>query len=400
MLCLRDALTAIALVATAIAQSPYPVGSTFPIWPNTSGFGTPSLEVAIHYPAMTAGLDTPVVPRSNGWPVVVFLHGYDRLGHDYVVLGQRLAGAGLITVMLNTSRFDYLGLRDDALALPPALAAANAAVGSVLTGAFDLQRVGLAGHSMGGAVAGIVMATPGNGYRCGLTLSPVNPGLVFGPIVAQVAAPFGIVVGEGDQATPPTTMAMPYYQTLGTADGLKFLYVMNHECNHLNVAGLEATGNTAVFRRVVNLGIAFFRHFLAADTGALERCVGPTALAEPRLVALSQRIAAPQVWLAEPLRIGSRARLSVAAERGPGGMLAALALAPPTPTPIGNLLLDSGTTFTLATGVARRERRIDAIVDVPKNLALVGLGIAVQAFGASASSPLTFGAAIELVVLP
>lgn len=396
---LWQALVALALAGVALAQS-YPVGSTYPVWVNTTGIGTPNLAVAVHYPAATAGTNVPVLPAPNGWPVIVFLHGFDRLGDDYSALGRLLAAAGFIAVLPNTSRIDYLGLRDDARAMPTALASANAAAGTLLGGSMDLQRVGLSGHSMGGGVVGVVMASAASGYRCALTLSPVDPAVVFGPIAAAASAPFGIIVGEGDATTPPLTTALPYFHTLGTSDGLKFFYLMDSDCGHLNIAGLDVLPSPAVFPRVVGLAVAFFRHFLLADTVALERCVGPSAQTAPHFVALEQQVARPQVWVAEPLRLGRRVRISVAAEPGLGGVLAALSLGPPTLTAVGTLLLDSGTAFTLATGDADRERRIDASFQVPNNPALIGFPLALQAVGRSATEPLVLGTAIALTIQP
>jgi hypothetical protein len=392
-------LVPFAAVALASAQG-YAVGTTYPVWSNVTGIGTPAMAVAVHYPAAAPGFDVPVLPSVNGWPVVVFLHGFDRLGDDYIDVGRRLAAAGFIAVLPNTSRLDYLGLRDDALAMPSLLTDANSATGTVLQRAMDLGRIGLAGHSMGGGIVGVVLATPGLGYRCGLGLAPVDPAVVFGPIVAQVTVPFGIVAGEGDVTTPPPATAVPYFLTLGTASGLKFLYLMNSDCAHLNIAGLATTPSPAVFPRVMDISVGFFRHFLTEDTAALEHCVGPAALAEPRLVALEQQIAQPQIWVGEPARIGRRVRISVAAEEGLGGVLAAFSFGPGTLTPLGTLLLDSATAFTLATGDADRERRIDASFQVPNNPALVGFTIALQAVGAAASSPLLLGSAIPLTVQP
>ncbi|HEU4419587.1 MAG TPA: hypothetical protein VFT55_11655, partial [Planctomycetota bacterium] len=133
-------------------------------------------------------------------------------------------------------------------------------------------------------------------------------------------------------------------------------------------------------------------------TGGLEQAVGPVAQSESRFLMLSQQVATPQIWAARPLRIGMDTRLSVAAEEGLGGIIVAASLGPGYPTPFGELKLDASTTFLLATGRARAERRIDANVTVPNLVPLIGVNVALQAFGATSTQPLQLGSSIVLTV--
>src|SRR5262249_1432017 len=161
------------------------------------------------------------------------LHGYGQFGRDYVALGDAWTAAGFVVVQLDTAQWNYLTLWDDGIAMFAALAAANVQPHDRFAGAFDMAHVGLAGHSAAGGTAGLVLAL-NPGYRCGLALAPVTPG----PVAAgMVDVPFGIVVGTGDTTTSAGTHAEPYFHAVGSQQGFKFLYTMNLDCNHLNVAG-------------------------------------------------------------------------------------------------------------------------------------------------------------------
>lgn len=384
-----------ALSGSASAQA-HLVGRQDVVWANTTWHGTRELAARVCYPAPTSGFQVPVLPRAGGWPVIVFLHGFAHLGRDYHAIGDAWASAGFIVVQLDTAQWSFLTLWDDGIAMFGALAAATAAPGTRFSGAFDMQRVGLAGHSMGGGTAGLVLAS-NPGYRCGFVLAPVFPGIVPS---GMVAVPFGAVAGTGDAITPVGTHAEPFYAAVASEQGFKFLYTMDLDCDHMNVAGLATGASPAVFERVADVGTNFFRLFLLDDANAVERCIGPAALAEPRLVELAQQIVEPRVWAPRPLRIGRRARVSLAAEEGLGGILVASSTAAPIATSIGTLLLDPASGFMWTIAPLERPRRIDAVVEVPNDPLLIGLTVAFQAIGPTPSDPLLLGTAVQYVVTP
>jgi pimeloyl-ACP methyl ester carboxylesterase len=354
------------------------------------------LDATVCYPAVTAGVGTPMLQHATGWPVVVFLHGYSFLGEDYTWLGETWASEGFVVVLSNTAQYNYLCQGQDGRALYSAVVAENVRTGSFFEGAFDVSRLALAGHSMGGGMTGAVLAN-NPGYRCGLALAPAFPGW---SAAGGVTAPFGIVVGTGDWVTPWGWYSLPYYHAIASQDGLKFLYLLNHECDHMNIAGLSRYPTRSVFERVADVGVGFLNHFLDVGTGGLEKAVGPVAQSESRFLMLSQQIATPQIWAASPLRIGMDSRLSVAAEEGLGGIIVAASLGPACATPIGTLKLDASTTFLLATGRARAQRRIDVHVTVPNLVPLIGISMALQAYGATATQPLQLGSSMVLTVKP
>ena len=155
---LTTALSSLLLTGCLLAQTPYAVGTRDIALANTTGQGSSSLTARVHFPAATAGSNVPVLPQQGGWPVVVFLHGFLALGNNYAPVGNALAAAGYIAVMSNTMQFDNQGQEYDGRALYSALVTANGTAGGAFTGALDMGRAALVGHSMGGGNIANVLA--------------------------------------------------------------------------------------------------------------------------------------------------------------------------------------------------------------------------------------------------
>jgi dienelactone hydrolase len=391
-------LFALTTLSTLLAQAPLPVGVRDVAWSNPTAAGSGTLAARVLYPATANGTNTPLLPQPGGWPVVVFLHGFAVLGNSYQSLGTTWAQQGCIVVLSNTAQFDNVGQEADGRALFPAITIANNAAGP-LQGAFDVQRMALAGHSMGGGnVANVLAQNPG--YRGGVAIAPVPP---RGNNGALVQTPLGIVAGAGDTITPPASNATPYYQSLTAYRGCKFLYLLNGDASHTNLAGLFVSGATAtaVFQRSAAVAFAGLQHVLAASPSALEQALGPAALAEPRLLSLTQQFAEPLVWTSAPLALGASLRASVGMEPGIGGLAAAFAPpVGPIATPLGELRLDPNLAFVLAAGVVGSERRFDVPLTLPADPVLVGAPLSLQGLGPSVTQPLQFGSALGLSVLP
>ncbi|MCA8963791.1 MAG: hypothetical protein H6838_03420 [Planctomycetes bacterium] len=377
------------------AMAQHAVGTRVVAWPNPTSLGSPVLTARVHYPAVTAGVNAPVLPRSNGWPTVVFLHGFALLGNDYHELGDELARAGFVAVMSNTAQLNNLTQEYDGRALFTAVCLANRC--DALSGAFDVGAIGLVGHSMGGGnVANVLANNPG--YRCGLSLAPVSP---LAGRAALVHVPLGIIAGMGDSTTPLLLNAQPFYQSMTGYRQIKSLHLLSQNCNHNNVAGLLLTtaAHRAVFANARDLGVAFLRRFLLGQAAALEDTIGDHAKSGSQFVALTHEFERPQIWLAGPLRIGSRVRLSMAGEPGIAGTLAAFSQIPsPLPTPVGPLHLDPATTIVGVYSFVGTGRRYDYTMIVPNDPAFVGVSFSLQAFGNGRNGGPILGNAIDLCI--
>ncbi|MCA8969854.1 MAG: hypothetical protein KDC95_08730, partial [Planctomycetes bacterium] len=77
-------LTALVLLASSlIAQGPYKVGARYEAFINPTSSGSSLLYSSVYYPATTDGYQAPIVKRTGGHPVLVFLHGFGAVGQMY-----------------------------------------------------------------------------------------------------------------------------------------------------------------------------------------------------------------------------------------------------------------------------------------------------------------------------
>ncbi len=375
------------------AQAPLAVGHHDTSFLQGSGFGTTYVQTHLVYPSVVGGLNAPVAPNPNGWPVIVWLHGFGLWGQHYQNLGEAWARAGFLVVQLDTGIWDHQALTFDGQSVFHGLVAANLQDDHILAGAIDPQRIALAGHSMGGGcIANVLAANPG--YRCAFAFAPVDPGAAS---AAQVTIPFGIAVGGGDPVTPWWVHSLPYYTEARPQHGLKTCYVMNAGCDHMNLVGLSGS-NDPYFRRALSVSTGFLRHYLGIDSKGLEKCIGPTALAAPECWTSLKQAVQPQIWAAAPLRLGTTVRVSVALEQGPSGILAANSISPGITTSLGTLLLDPATMFMWTAENVDRIGRVDAYLTTPNHPILLGFTVAMQAVGTTPAITLELGTATQLVV--
>ncbi|MGA1523464.1 MAG: hypothetical protein ACO4CZ_05800 [Planctomycetota bacterium] len=395
MLRYQTLVAAAVILATHIlpAQAT-PVGRRDVGWPNTTGSGSATLAARVHYPATSAGSNTPIAPRPGGWPVVVFLHGFASPGTLYGAFGDALASRGFVVVVNNTATFDNNGQEADGRALYSAILAADAEPSGPFDGALDTGSIGLCGHSMGGGnTANVLSNNPG--YRCGLGFAPTD---ARGSNASRIAVPFGILVGTGDTITPWQAFSRPLYDGLTAVSGLRSLTLLDGSVSHTNLVGPFLFGGSgAPFAAAITHADGFFRRHLLGDAQGMEVVLGATARAEPRLVSIDVEIEEPDVWPDDTLLLGTRRRLSVGAEPGLCGILAAPAFAQaPIQTAFGVLLLDPAGLELAWSGTAGSDRRFDVVIDVPTDPALGGVTVPVQAFGASRDAGLVLGAATGL----
>jgi len=379
-------LLACALTVSAVAQGPQAIGQRDVAWPNPTGNGTPVLDSVVYYPAISSGVNAPVAPSVDGWPVIVFLHGYGFLGSAYTALATSWAEAGFAVVLSETSQWDYFGQAHDGRALHEAVLAANDAAGGPFEGAFDVARMAIVGHSMGAAnVANVLIANPG--YRCGFAFAPAAP---LGSDLTQVHVPVGIVAGDGDSVTPWSWNAMLFYQSLTQHGSFKFLRVFGDDCDHMNLVGLTSTA-PQILEATTKTSIGFLLHCLGVGTTGLEQVFGAAAMTQPDDPHTFREMVVPQMWLSSALRTGVRSQISIAVDNGPAVLFAAGALIPGLLTPYGILSIDPTTAFPAAIGFSDQEGRADLPMNLPADPSLVGLVVAFQGSGAGLGSQFVLG---------
>ena len=123
--------------------------------------------------------------------------------------------------------------------------------------------------------------------------------------------------------------------------------------------------------------------------------LGVDGVNDPALSQLSYAVVTPQLWADSELAIGQTTRISLAAEAGFAGLLAASGTAPvPLPTFIGSLLLDPPSTYALSQQPLLSQR-YDEIITVPNDPSLVGVTLAMQGAGTTTNEPLLLGSAMR-----
>ena len=202
---------------------------------NPTGQGSSSLQARVYYPATTAGANTPMhAPPPGGYPVVVYLHGWSQFGRNYALLGRALAERGYVAVLNDNTPFNTAVQGLDGAAYFAALSAAATQPTGFLSGAIDMSRAGICGHSAGGGNSVEVLAQ-NPGYLAGFVFAPIYPGQAT---TAQVDVPLAVIHGEGDLVLLWQFTGLNVYNAATGVRGLRTLYLMDFGCGHNNLTGL------------------------------------------------------------------------------------------------------------------------------------------------------------------
>ncbi|MCB9880438.1 MAG: hypothetical protein H6832_15270 [Planctomycetes bacterium] len=343
-------LTALVLLASSlIAQGPYRVGARYEAFINPTSSGSSLLYSSVYYPAITDGYQAPIVKRSGGHPVLVFLHGFGAVGQMYPELAFDWARAGYVVVLQNTAQNDPPLQIKDGTAVFHALVKENSTRGSFYEGQLDTKRFVIAGHSVGGANAVHVLAN-NPGYRAGFAWSPYAG--VDGKYTAssgpKITVPFGVAGGVGDKVTPWDKHGRPIYDNLNT-NVLKFAYVFDEEGDHATVVSWTTSKLPValdVFTRSMLVARGLFDHVLFGDPGSLDEAIGLTARVDAHLRSLSTDVQTPCYIKRGVDRIGQLALFQLVAADGYAVHMLALQRIETT-TPVGTLYLDPNTIFIL-----------------------------------------------------
>lgn len=221
------------------------------------------LKTVLWYP--TAKNSKALAPKpKNGFPVLVFLHGFGGLADTYKDLSQELATHGYIVVQHNAARFSSWQQRRDGRALFQALKRVNSNKKSFWHGAFNMKKIALGGHSMGaGSATAILAKNPG--YKAGFCFAPVAKFEAAG----QVAVPMGVIMGQGDKYDWKNGERL-YQKLPKTLD--KFFYLLNKEADHQNLVRRRSQGraNKEVWSFSIQLCRAFLDKHLKGQDKTLD----------------------------------------------------------------------------------------------------------------------------------
>ena len=263
-----------------------PVGYVNERFDNPAKTGAKRLSALVFYAAKKNGQETPVLPKKGGYPVVVVLHGLGGRALIMYAMASQLVQAGYIVVANDTGQFDPEAQARDATALFQALVAENKNKESEFKGQLDMSRAGICGHSMGGGNTVRVLAD-NPGYKAGFCFAPWggkilpnSKAIYVDRYAAKVTTPLGIVHGTGDRILAWRDHAHRYLEAMKETPASKFLYLLNDDCDHINVAvagPLSSKRAKAVFYNSVGLAVAFFDCHLRNQPEALDKILGKDA---------------------------------------------------------------------------------------------------------------------------
>jgi dienelactone hydrolase len=196
------------------------------------------------------GGGTVYYPTAAGkYPVVAIVPGFVSFWSQISWLGPRLASWGFVVVGADTNTiFDFPDARGDEL-----LAALNWAVNTApaaVRDKVDSTRRGVAGWSMGGGGTLEALAKDTTGtVKAGVPLAPWHLTQNW----SKVAKPVFLIGAQNDTVAPPSSHAIPFYNSLA---GPK---------SYLELAGADhffpTSANTTVSRGIVS----WFKRFVSSD---------------------------------------------------------------------------------------------------------------------------------------
>lgn len=233
-------LLVLLLPALVVAQ-PYAIGVTT-ITFNDPDRNNRAIEAVIQYPAFTSGTGVPVAQGGvNGFPVVVFGHGFVMVTGAYENVWKALVPEGFVVVLPNTEGSlspSHEAFAKDIAFLARTLRDLSANPSSIFYQRLDTLAV-VMGHSMGGGAAHLAASYDQN-IKGVATLAPAetNPSAITAAGLTTI--PTLIFAGSLDCVTPPAQHQLPIYQAL---QSLSKTYISIVGGSHCQMAALNTLCN-------------------------------------------------------------------------------------------------------------------------------------------------------------
>ncbi len=390
--CFGTTAAAVALAIPLAAQSTTPrpieeVGTRSVSERNPFRYGSAVLQATVFYPAQRNGRTATFLPKPGGRPVLLFLHGYDRVGREYAALGRTFAAAGWVVVLLDTSKRNPWGQVYDAAAWHGVLLAAATRTGSWFHGKVDARRVAAAGHSMGGA--DLLHLLAGDPYlSAGVSFGPyLGPLATYGlDAVPKIRTPLLVLAGTGAVFAPWARHAKPVFDRLKGAHTLGILHLFDQSVDHYNIAGLQRPGGQSAragLAAAARVAQAFLNFAAYGDENALDLVLGTAARNFSQFAAVAVKGPAPLFFRSGGDRGGSTAHFQLAAAPGPAWYFFAAGTAGPFATPWGFFFLDPRSFGVLGSAVLGTSGFLDLPAPIPSDPRLRGLSFHFQALALS-----------------
>lgn len=161
-----------------------------------------------------------ITMRAAPRPLVVISPGFTVDRKQYTNYGTRLATYGLVAVLQKSgNEFNHASYRDGTIELLAWLGAPTGGDAARIKGRVDLNRVGLAGHSLGGKIS-ILVAAQDTRVKALLGIDPVDANTPAAlPEIGKIKLPTGIPLGFLGETTSKTG-GMPCTPAAGNYEAL------------------------------------------------------------------------------------------------------------------------------------------------------------------------------------
>jgi len=161
-----------------------------------------------------------ITMRAAPRPLVVISPGFTVDRKQYTNYGTRLATYGLVAVLQKSgNEFNHASYRDGTIELLTWLGAPTGGDAARIKGRVDLNRVGLAGHSLGGKIS-ILVAAQDTRVKALLGIDPVDANTPAAlPEIGKIKLPTGIPLGFLGETTSKTG-GMPCTPAAGNYEAL------------------------------------------------------------------------------------------------------------------------------------------------------------------------------------
>lgn len=174
------------------------------------------IQALILYPSESAGSDVPVaLPDREGFPVVVFGHGYQIPVEPYRNIWESLVPEGFVFVLPRSGSGmfpSHQKFGDDMAFLLDEMIRLSRDSASFFTG--RLQPDGcLMGHSMGGGAA-LLGALNSQNVRTLVVLAPLDTRPSSANAAQEISLPSLVFAGSEDYVTPPKKHQLPIFHSL------------------------------------------------------------------------------------------------------------------------------------------------------------------------------------------
>jgi dienelactone hydrolase len=174
------------------------------------------IEALVFYPADTSGSGVPVaMPVHDGFPVIVFGHGYQLSVDAYRNIWEHLVPEGCVVVLPQSASGmfpSHLEFGMDLAFVLDEMIRLSGDPASVFSGRL-LPYGCLMGHSMGGGAA-ILGALHSEAIKGLVVLAPLDTRPSSAEAAKEVSLPTLVFAGSDDYITPPEKHQLPIYESL------------------------------------------------------------------------------------------------------------------------------------------------------------------------------------------